>query len=546
MGDLTRDMVQYRGLGQGAAGAADDEGHRHFAGLVIGPTDHGAICDLGVSDQQRLKFGRRDLEALDLDEFLHPVDDEEEALLVDQRQIAGVQPALGIKRPGRRLGVVEVSDHDLGPANPEFALGTGFGIAACVKVDDPGLGVGNEFARRAGRRAPVARHVGNRAHLGHAVTLCNLAVQADGAGTGKVGPKRGGAGDDKFKRRQVVLVDERMLRQRQNHWRHDVEMAHPMRLDQPEHRCEIEARQRHRYGTTGQHHVHQHFHAIDVEEGQDRHRHVAGTDVSEGLDLKRIGNKVAMGQHHPLRQSRGARRVGQHDDRSRRVERNLVNGWGGQEALPERGGRAVARQRNSLGHAGAWNGLGGEGQQCGRDDQKPRAAVDQLVVEFVRGIGRVDGGDGRPGKRGTIEHHREFRAVGRHECDHLPRPYASGRQRAREPARSVDQFGPGHDPTCQPVDQGGFALAPLQAGEDHLGDGQVGNGHVGKTTAIYHLDRPPLRRARAHPAERVRDGRGNAKWFFRHAPGGRGGHRATARNRPRRGRTTGSAALPKP
>ena len=119
MGDLTRDMGLHLGLGQGAAGAAHDEGHRHLARLVIGPADHGAIGDLGMADQQRLKFRRRDLEALDLDEFLHPVDDAEEALLVDQRQIAGVQPALGVKRAGRRLGVVEVSHHHLRARAPK-------------------------------------------------------------------------------------------------------------------------------------------------------------------------------------------------------------------------------------------------------------------------------------------------------------------------------------------------------------------------------------------------------------------------------------------
>lgn len=48
-------------------------------------------------EQQRLQLRGRDLVALDLDEFLLAVDDEEVPALGDVRDVAGLEPAVGGK-----------------------------------------------------------------------------------------------------------------------------------------------------------------------------------------------------------------------------------------------------------------------------------------------------------------------------------------------------------------------------------------------------------------------------------------------------------------
>jgi hypothetical protein len=65
-----------------------------------------------VREQQRLQLGGRDLQRVDLDELLDPVDDEDIAVLVDAPEVARVQPAVGVEDLGGRLGRGEVSGQD--------------------------------------------------------------------------------------------------------------------------------------------------------------------------------------------------------------------------------------------------------------------------------------------------------------------------------------------------------------------------------------------------------------------------------------------------
>src|SRR3954447_12820136 len=69
-------------------------------------------------EQQRLELGRRDLEALDLDELLEAVDEVEPPVLVRVADVAGVQPAVRVEGVGRRLLVAEVAAHPVRPAAP--------------------------------------------------------------------------------------------------------------------------------------------------------------------------------------------------------------------------------------------------------------------------------------------------------------------------------------------------------------------------------------------------------------------------------------------
>ena len=93
-----------------------------LAGFVVVDTDHCCVGDTGVRQQQAFELSRRHLEALVLDEFLDPVDDEDVAVVVEVSNVAGVQPAIGIDRLRGGLIVVQVPLHDLRATNPQFTI----------------------------------------------------------------------------------------------------------------------------------------------------------------------------------------------------------------------------------------------------------------------------------------------------------------------------------------------------------------------------------------------------------------------------------------
>ena len=68
-----------------------------------------------------LELGGRDLEGVDLDELLEPVDDEDLALLVDDDEVAGAQPPVGVDHRRGGVRAVQVARHRLRPAHPQLA-----------------------------------------------------------------------------------------------------------------------------------------------------------------------------------------------------------------------------------------------------------------------------------------------------------------------------------------------------------------------------------------------------------------------------------------
>jgi hypothetical protein len=74
---------------------------RHLAVVRVGAAEDGGVGDRRVAGEQRLQLGRGDLVPADLDELLEPVDDDHVAVAVDQAQVAGGQPAVGVDRHGR-------------------------------------------------------------------------------------------------------------------------------------------------------------------------------------------------------------------------------------------------------------------------------------------------------------------------------------------------------------------------------------------------------------------------------------------------------------
>ena len=94
----------------------------NLARFLIGQADHRGVGDVRMAEQDRLQFGRGDLESLVLDEFLEPVDHVQVAVGVDVPEVAGVQPPVGIDHGRRGLRVVEIALHHLRPAHPDLAV----------------------------------------------------------------------------------------------------------------------------------------------------------------------------------------------------------------------------------------------------------------------------------------------------------------------------------------------------------------------------------------------------------------------------------------
>ena len=77
---------------------------------------------------------------------------------------------------------------------------------------------------------------------------------------------------------------------------------------------EVEPWHRDDRGAGAQAEVHQHLHAVDVEERQHRDEGVVLVRFDRGECLLDVRDKVAVRQHDALRQSGRPRRVGQYDD----------------------------------------------------------------------------------------------------------------------------------------------------------------------------------------------------------------------------------------
>lgn len=71
--------------------------------------DYGGILDEGVGKQKCFQFGGRDLEALELDDFLHPVHDEHLLVLIDERNVSCVQKAVFVDSVGCGFRVVQIT-----------------------------------------------------------------------------------------------------------------------------------------------------------------------------------------------------------------------------------------------------------------------------------------------------------------------------------------------------------------------------------------------------------------------------------------------------
>ncbi len=95
-----------------------------FPVTLAGTAKGRRLDDIGMRIQRFVDFARGDVfTALD-DQFLQTPGDKDVTVCVHTPQITRTQPAAGGKAVRRRLGIVEVFEHHIRPANDQFAFDT--------------------------------------------------------------------------------------------------------------------------------------------------------------------------------------------------------------------------------------------------------------------------------------------------------------------------------------------------------------------------------------------------------------------------------------
>ena len=165
-------------------------------------------------------------------------------MLVQAREIAGVQPAVAVDLGGRRLWQLVVPAHHRVPAAPELALRAARDVATALRVDDAHLDVGQRPPDRRG--AQLERILGARlgddgGRLGLPVRDGDLArVHAADDRAHHVG-RAGAASDDAGAQRGEVELGKPSLREQgAEHPRHAVQRRAALRRDRGERRLRVE------------------------------------------------------------------------------------------------------------------------------------------------------------------------------------------------------------------------------------------------------------------------------------------------------------------
>ena len=104
----------------GGTVAHTDHGAHLLAHALVGDADGRGLGDVGVLVEGGLDLGGVDVLTAADDDVLQPVDDVEEAFVIEPAEVAGEEPAVA-EGSGRGLGVVEVAPHDSGPSQPDLA-----------------------------------------------------------------------------------------------------------------------------------------------------------------------------------------------------------------------------------------------------------------------------------------------------------------------------------------------------------------------------------------------------------------------------------------
>ena len=223
--------------------------HRHLARALIRHRNHRAIRHGRMRQQMRLQLSGRDLQALDLDELLDAVDDEDVLVArgrvaADEGLVARAHPAV-LEGLAGGVGVVEVAERDRGRLDEQLAGLVVAGDVGAVDAHQARFDAGEERAAAAGEEVMRGGGADDGAGLGEAVAL------ADGPGwvvlvefLGGFFAERGGAGEDGVDAGEVVGLDGgEVVDHVDDDGRHEIEGVDFVVLDGGEEGFEFKARE---------------------------------------------------------------------------------------------------------------------------------------------------------------------------------------------------------------------------------------------------------------------------------------------------------------
>src|SRR5215207_9388113 len=237
-----------------------DRGTDLLAQTVVWDAHDRDLADGGMLVEDLFDLARVDVEPAADDQLLLAVDDEEVAVLVALREIAGVQPSVLVDGPGGRFRAVPIAAHHHRPANQDLAY-VALRHVVPLLIDQAHLDAVHRKADRAGLALDLRPiEGGDRTGLRQAVALQDLAVEAPLELLEHLDRHRGAARDAQLQARRVKRGRVRVVQHRRIHRRHPEEGRHPVTLDHLQRLARVEAGQQSQRGadpcragpTTGQ------------------------------------------------------------------------------------------------------------------------------------------------------------------------------------------------------------------------------------------------------------------------------------------------------
>ena len=110
----------------------------------MGDADDADLDDGRVVGEDVFDLGGVDVEARHDDQVLGAVDEVQPTVVVDRRQVAGVQPAVGVEHPCRRLRLAVVALEHVGAVDPDLTRVADEHVVTVV-ADQPHLDAGTEW-----------------------------------------------------------------------------------------------------------------------------------------------------------------------------------------------------------------------------------------------------------------------------------------------------------------------------------------------------------------------------------------------------------------
>ena len=286
-----------------------------FLIAVDGAADHGRLHDIAMRIEHRLDLRRIDVEARTDDHFLGAADDME-AIAVEAREIAGIEPALRIDRLGREIGGAVVAAHHVAAAYVKLA---DLAVADRDTVDRPdaGLDARQQRSNRLIAAWCIEAHAGYSGRaLGDAVAVGKRQPELALDTRLQVEVERRAGHRDQPQRSTLELLEARhglVFQQALIGGGHAVEDGDSLFGDRLRQRRRLVAGDEAGRRANHQHHDQER----DADDMRDRQHDVDlvvrihPTEMRGGL---RADQKIVMGQHHSLWRAGRARRVDQNRD----------------------------------------------------------------------------------------------------------------------------------------------------------------------------------------------------------------------------------------